>query len=46
MSTLAIDLCENGWIPDFLARFGKCIHVFFRRGLLFEKKLKFLANFQ
>ncbi len=22
MSTLAIDLCENGWIPDFLARFG------------------------
>jgi len=22
MATLAIDLCENGWIPDFLARFG------------------------
>jgi len=22
MSTLTIDLCENGWIPDFLARFG------------------------
>ena len=22
MSTLAIDLCEHGWIPDFLARFG------------------------
>lgn len=22
MSTLAIDLCEHGWVPDFLARFG------------------------
>ncbi len=22
MSTLAIELCENGWVPDFLARFG------------------------
>ncbi len=22
MTTLAIELCENGWVPDFLARFG------------------------